>query len=242
MNRPCILLDVDNTVLDFSTAEEKALKRVFLENGISSDDAVIAHFRRINDYCWQMLETGKMTRTQVLYGRFERLFREEGIADADPLSVQDHYEEYLTERHYFMPGAEAVLESLSSRYRLFAVSNGNTETQAKRIASANLKRWFEDFFVSEKIGAEKPSRAFFDYCFEHIPDIEKKYAVMVGDSLTSDIRGGINAGIPTVWFNYRKAEKAADIRPDYIIYTLSELPPLLEEHFGKINGDQIHEQ
>ena len=238
MNRPLVFLDIDNTVLDFSTAEEKALKRVFLENGIPADDDVIAHFRRINDWCWQKLETGELTRPQVLYGRFERLFQEKGIASADPVSVQDRYEIYLTERHYFMPGAEAMLENLSGRYRLFAVSNGNAETQAKRIASAKLQQWFEAFFVSEKVGAEKPSKRFFELCFEKIPGMDRRAAIMVGDSLTSDICGGINAGIPTVWFNYRSAPVPPDIRPDYIIRTLAELPPLLDEHFDNIYGEQ----
>ena len=225
MNRPCIFFDIDNTILDFSTAEEKALKRVFLENGISSDAAVIEHFRRINDYCWQMLEMGKMTRREVLYGRFERLFHEEGIPDTNAVSIQDNYEDYLMERHYFMPGAETMLRNLSGRYRIFAVSNGNTSTQEKRIASAKLQQWFEAFFISEKIGAEKPSKDFFDICFKQIPEFEKKYSIMVGDSLTSDIRGGINAGIPTVWLNSRRVKTPEDIRPDDIIYTLSELPP-----------------
>ena len=241
MNKPCIFLDIDNTVLDFSTAEEKALKRVFQEDGIQADDAVIAHFRRINDFCWQQLEAGKMTRAQVLYGRFEMLFREEGISGADPVPIQDNYEIYLTERHYFMPGAEEMLERLHGRYRLFTVSNGNAVTQEKRIASAELQRWFEAFFISEKIGAEKPSRAFFDYCFERIPGMDLKTSVMVGDSLTSDIRGGINAGIPTVWFNYRSAPLPSDIRPDYTIRKLTELPGLLDEHFRRLFGEHYEE-
>lgn len=242
MFKPCVFLDIDNTVLDFSTAEEKALKRVFFEKGIPFDDAMIGHFRIINDYCWQQLETGGMTRTQVLYGRFEKLFREEGITRADPVSVQDDYENYLTERHYFMPGAEIVLESLSKSYRLFAVSNGNAATQAKRIASAKLQQWFEQFFVSETIGAEKPTKAFFDICFGQIQDFDKNSAVIVGDSLTSDILGGINAGISTVWLNYRNATVKPDIQPDYIIQMLSELPVLLENHFGRINGEKNDEQ
>ena len=239
MNKPCVFLDIDNTVLDFSTAEEKALKRVFLENGIPADDAVIAHFRRINDDCWQQLENGSMTREQVLYGRFEKLFREKGFTDSDPVSVQDCYEDYLTERHYFMPGAEAMLESLHRRYRLFGASNGNAVTQAKRIASANLNQWFEAFFISGMIGAEKPSKAFFNACFQQIQGFERKFAVMVGDSLTSDIRGGIQAGIPTVWFNYRNTELSSDIRPNYIIYTLSELPAVLEKHYERLNGAEV---
>lgn len=238
MNRPLVFLDIDNTVLDFNTAEEKALKRVFLENGLPADDAVIAHFRCINDDCWQRLETGELSRAQVLYGRFERLFREKGIAYADPVSVQDSYEIYLTGRHYFMPGAEDMLKSLYGQYRLFAVSNGNAETQAKRIASAKLQQWFEAFFISEKVGAEKPSKRFFDICFEQIQGIDRSAAVIVGDSLTSDIRGGINAGIPTVWFNYGYAPLPTDIRPDYIIHALAELPPLLDEHFGNIIGEK----
>ena len=242
MNSPCVLLDVDNTVLDFSTAEERALKRVFQEAGITADDAIIEHFRRINNDCWQQLEKGKITRQQVLYGRFERLFLEEGIKEVDVVPVQDRYENYLTERHFFMPGAEEVLEILHGKYRLFTVSNGNAVTQAKRIASARLQRWFEGFFVSETIGVEKPSSAFFDACFSQIPGIERKYTIIVGDSLTSDIQGGINVGIPTVWFNYGKSKPLADIRPDYIIHTLRELPTLLEKHFKEIKEEKNGEK
>ena len=241
MKKPCLFFDLDNTILDFNTAEEKALGKALREAGLTLDAEKLAHYRRINEQCWQALERGEMSRERVLYGRYEQFFREEGFAAADPAAVQDRYEYILSHGHYFMPGAEALLNAFAENYRLFAVSNGNAVTQAGRIASAGLSQWFEDFFISEKIGAEKPSAAFFDYCFSHIAGAEKDSTVIIGDSLTSDILGGINAGIATVWYNFSHKAEPPAISPDYIIHELAELPPLLEKHF--LNREKhFHEQ
>ncbi len=222
---------MDNTVLDFSTAEEKSLFRAFRDIGVLLTDDLLAHFRRINDRCWEMLEEGKLTRRQVLVGRFEKLFEEEKIA-ADAESVQNSYEEYLCSGHFFMPGAEQLLSSLQDFCRLFIVSNGNTLTQDRRIASSGIAPYFEDIFISETIGFQKPGKEFFDYCFSRIPGFDASLAVIVGDSLTSDIRGGINAGITTVWYNYLHKPVPGTEVPDHTITELSQLPALLKTVFS----------
>ncbi len=230
MHRPCVFLDLDNTILDFSMAERKAIWETFGEFGISPTEELLAHFRRINGKQWELLEEGKITRRQVLVVRFEKLFAEEGIT-ADAEAVQNRYESILRCGHYFVPGAEELLEALQGRYRLFLASNGNASTQDSRIASAGIEKYFENMFVSEKLGAEKPSREFFEACFARIPGFDASRAVMVGDSLTSDIRGGINAGLPTVWYNPAGKQRPAQNAPDYTISHLSELPDLLEKCF-----------
>ena len=123
------------------------------------------------------------------------------------------------------------MDRLHKKYRLFLASNGTASVQHGRMTRANLYRFFEEVFVSQEIGHNKPSGAYFAACFARIPGFDPERAMIVGDSLTSDIRGGINAGIKTVWVN--PAHKpCGDIRPDHEIEALSQLEALLEEHYG----------
>jgi 2-haloacid dehalogenase len=124
-------------------------------------------------------------------------------------------------------GAEEAVEALSKKYRLFLASNGTASVQKGRMTSANLYRFFETVFVSQEIGYNKPSKAYFDACFAGIPGFDREKAIMVGDSLSSDIKGGINAGLKTVWVNPNHLS-CGDIRPDYEIEALSQLEALLE--------------
>lgn len=231
-DRPLILLDLDNTILDFDMAERTALSRAFTVMGVAYDDALLKLYNRINIRHWQLLEDGLLTREEVLVKRFEALYREAGI-QADAAQTGVLYERFLAEGHWFMPGAEALLEALSGPYRLFLCSNGSAAVQDGRIASAGIAPYFEKIFVSEHMGANKPEKAYFDLCFAQIPDFCRERTIMLGDSLTSDIRGGINAGVLTCWYNPRKQENPGAIHPDFEISALEDFPPLLEELFGE---------
>ena len=228
--KPCLFLDIDNTVLDFSTAEEKSLLQALFEAGLPATKEILAHFRKINIERWELLEKGILTRNEVLYGRFEVLFAQEGIS-ADAHAVQDRYEELLCSQFYYMPGAIELLEALYGHYRMFIASNGNAVTQDKRIALSGIGKYFENVFVSERVGAQKPSKDFYYACFQSIPGFDPSRAVMIGDSLTSDIRGGLNAGIQTVWYNPENHPLPEQGIPDYSIAHLSELPELLKQIF-----------
>ena len=230
--RPVVLLDIDDTILDFQTAEATALRRTFNEMGVPVNDALIARYSAINRSQWELLEEGVLTREEVLVCRFELLFEELGLPHSGEAACR-RYEELLCEGHWFMPGAERLLEELKGDYRLFIVSNGSAKVQAARLASAAIGPYFEQIFISEEVGAEKPTRAFFDRCFARIPDWDPARAILVGDSLTSDIRGAKNAGMLSVWYNYRGRSGRAEIRPDYEISDLAELPPLLARLFSK---------
>ena len=225
--RPVILLDLDNTILDFNKAERVALSRALTQLGVSFDDAMLARYNRINIQHWEMLEDGLLTREQVLVQRFEALYRELGI-DADAWQTQDLYERLLAEGHWFMPGAEKLLKDLSGPCRLFLCSNGSKSVQDGRIASAGIESCFEKIFVSETMGCNKPEKRYFDLCFEAIPDFRADRCMILGDSLTSDIRGGINAGILTCWYNPQRRENDGPIRPDYEIADLDAFFPLLQ--------------
>ena len=222
-----LFLDLDDTILDFHKAERLAIAKTFRDFGIDPTDEVLHRYHLINKACWERLERNEWTREQVLVNRFGILFGEYGV-DADPAACARAYEKNLSIGHYFLPGAEEAVDRLSQKYRLFLASNGTASVQKGRMTSANLYRFFEKVFVSQELGANKPSEEFFSRAFAQIPDFDPKKAMMVGDSLTSDILGGIRAGMRTCWVNPGHAPARADIPADYEIESLAQLEALLE--------------
>ena len=222
-----LLLDLDDTILDFQKAEHVALSKTLESFGLNPTQEVLTRYNKINKAHWEALERKEMTRDQVLLGRFQMLFREFSV-DADPEKVARSYEHNLGIGHWFLPGAEEAVTALSKKYKLYLASNGTASVQKGRMTSANLYRFFEKVFVSQEIGANKPSPEYFERCFAQIPGFDKAKAIIVGDSLTSDILGGQNAGIATCWVNPNHKERRPDIRVDYEIEALSQLEGLLE--------------
>ena len=223
-----LFLDLDDTILDFHKAERIALGKTIRQFGVEPTEEVLHRYHLINKWHWEQLELGTLTRAEVLTGRFKMLFAELGL-DVDPEKMQAGYEHNLSIGHWFLPGAEEAVDELSKKYRLFLASNGTAVVQKGRMTSANLYRFFEKVFVSQEIGHNKPSKAYFDACFAQIPDFDPAKAMIVGDSLSSDIKGGNNAGIRTCWVNPNHAPRNPEIHVDYEIEALSQLPGLLEE-------------
>ena len=221
-----IFLDLDDTILNFTAGEAKALSQTLREAGIEPTEVILDRYHIINTAHWELLEEGRLTRDEVLVQRFEQLFRELGV-DHSGKAISERYEVLLSCQHDFIPGAKQLLKDLSPRYDLYLASNGAAAVQNPRLDDAGLRPYFKGIFISEEMDADKPSKAFFDACFAAIPGFRLEETVMVGDSLTSDIRGGSNAGLRTVWFNPHGKEPQPDIRPSYTIHALSELLPLL---------------
>lgn len=222
-----ILLDLDDTILDFRWAENQALTGTLQTFGIQPDEEICQQYSRINLEYWRALERKEVTREQLKVGRFRQLLQELG-KEADPAAMGEMYLQRLGQGHRFLPGAQETLEILAEKYRLFLVTNGNPPVQYGRLASAGITHHFEKLFISMEIGHNKPSAEFFDYCFSNIPGFEKEKAIIVGDSLFSDIQGGINAGIKTCWVNPDHRPVREEIVPDYQIERLPELLPILE--------------
>lgn len=223
-----VFLDLDDTILDFQRGERRAIHRAFVEMGLPTDEATVERYIEINLACWKALERGEMGRDEVLVGRFEMLFDELQI-DASPIVAQNIYEALLSKEHDFIPGAEELLRQFekSGKYDLYMATNGISVVQKPRISDSGVGRYFKGIFISEEIGYAKPRKEYFDACFEKIEGFRSDETIIVGDSLTSDILGGINAGIPTCHFN-PKDKPYGDIKPDYKIKKLSELIPLLD--------------
>jgi len=231
IEKPVVLLDLDNTILDFNRAEYRALGRALGAQGLPFNDEIAALYHEINNRHWEMMEDGLLTRSEVLVKRYEALFRALGLP-GDAEKTQKLYEGYLAEGHWFMPGAEELLNSLSESCRLFICSNGVQFVQDGRIKSAGIAPFFEKIFISEHMDGNKPELRFFDQCFREIPGFDRSRAIILGDSLSSDIRGGINAGILTCWYNPQGRENTGPIKPDYEIRELSEFEALLRRIFG----------
>ncbi len=220
-----LFLDLDDTILDFHKAERLAISKTIRDFGVEPTEEILARYHVINKWHWEQLELGTYTRDQVLVKRFQVLFDELGHSVDAPVCAKA-YERNLSIGHYFLPGAEEAVKRLHQKYRLFLASNGTAIVQHGRMTSAGLYPYFEKVFVSQDIGYNKPSREYFAGCFAQIPGFDVSKAMIVGDSLTSDIRGGINAGLKTVWVNPGHAD-CGDIRPDYQIEALSQLEDLL---------------
>ena len=222
-----LLIDLDDTILDFHKAERVGLENTLRHFGLEPTEETVALYLQINAAHWRALEQGQMTRKQVNEGRFETLFHQLG-REVDGGACAAYYLSQLALTHDYLPGAEEAVKRLAQKYRLFIASNGNSSVQYPRLAASGLNDYIEKAFISEALGQNKPSKAYFDLCFAQIPDFDPRQAVMVGDSLTSDIQGGINAGLPTVWVNPSGKTNTTAICPDYEIRNLSELEQLLE--------------
>ena len=215
-----VLFDLDDTLFDFHKAEKIALTKTLVHFGIDPTEEILALYSTINAAHWKRLELGEISREEVKVGRYRELFKTIGV-ECDPVKATAYYESMLAIGHYFMPGAPELLEELYRKYRLYIVSNGTAKVQEGR-------------FISQILGANKPDKQFFDICFAEIPDFSLSETVIIGDSLSSDIKGGINAGITTVWFNPKGIENDNNIKPDYTIKELSEVPGLLSQISAKI--------
>ena len=228
-----VLFDLDDTLFDFHKAEKIALTKTLVHFGIDPTEETLALYSTINAAHWKRLELGEISREEVKVGRYRELFKTIGV-ECDPVKATAYYESMLAIGHYFMPGAPELLEELYGKYRLYIVSNGTAKVQEGRIGSSGIAKYMDGIFISQILGANKPDKQFFDICFAEIPDVSLSETVIIGDSLSSEIKGGINAGIITVWFNPKGIENDNDIKPDYTIKELSEVPGLLSQISAKI--------
>lgn len=226
-----IFLDLDDTILDFHRSEAVALSKTLQSLNVTPTEAVIKRYSEINRAHWKALERKELTREQVLTGRFRQLFEELGM-NVSPNVAQSLYEKNLSESHFFIDGAPRLLMTLSQKYPLYIASNGTTIVQKSRIASAGIGRYFKGIFLSQELGADKPQIEFFERATGQIEGYTPEESIILGDSITSDILGGINAGMHTCWFNphHRDGE---EVTPEFEIADLAEFDSVLQ----KLNGN-----
>jgi len=224
-----LLFDVDDTLLDFQKAEKVALRMLFEEKGIPLTSEVEAQYKKINKNLWDAFEEGEINRDEVVNTRFSILFKEYG-EEVDGILFENNYRSYLEEGDQLMQGAFEFINQIQSEYDLYIVTNGISKTQDKRLRNAGLHSLFKDIFVSEDTGFQKPMKEYFDYVFERIPNFSFEEGLIIGDSLSADIKGGYVAGIDTCWFNPEKKSNDSEIVPTYEVHNFEELHALLKRY------------
>ncbi len=217
-----LLFDVDGTLLDFDRAEQDGISGLMEHYGVPVTEEHVEKYHLTNKRYWEMLERGEISRDRLLGQRFEEFFGEFGVT-VDGAATDDLYRKYLNASAVLMDGAIELLEALKGRCPMYLVTNGVAETQYHRLAKSGLDQYFDGIFISEEVGAQKPQMEFFEYCFGKMGRRDVENMLIIGDSLTSDMRGGNNAGIDTMWFNPHGQENTTDVRLTYEIRTLDEV-------------------
>ena len=220
MKYTTILFDSDDTLLDFKSSEKQAIYKAFEKAGLLFNEELRALYSEINHGLWKALERGETTTEELLCERFRQLFELCGY-DYNPAAMNDLYFNSLSETSFTMEGAVDILEYLYGRYELDIITNGVGYIQTSRLNNAGLRKYIKHLFISGEIGAAKPDRMFFDHVLTHIDEKDKSRILVVGDSLTSDIRGAINSGLDCVYIGNGESQAT------YNIASISELKNLL---------------
>lgn len=222
-----LLFDVDGTLLDFKAAEKSGLRAIFRSHGYEFNPSVEKRYNEINGRLWLEFEQGKITRDTVINTRFQELFDSLGIK-ADGVQTEREYREQLNRSCDRIEGALEICKKLSVGHTLYIVSNGVSKTQHMRLEGSGLAPYFRDIFVSEDTGFQKPQAEFFSYCFHRIPGFRKEETLIIGDSLSSDILGGNNAGIDTCWYHPGREQKTGKATVTFEISSLLQLESVLQ--------------
>lgn len=222
-----VLLDVDGTLLDFDAAERLGVCAVMRAWGVEPTDYLVERYHQINQGFWKSFERGEIARDEIFGNRYRKFFAAIG-KEVDGDAAEALYREQLDNCAILMDGAEEICSWLKEKgYDLYIVTNGVSSTQYSRLKRSGLDQYFTDIFVSEDTGSQKPQKEYFDYCFARIREKDPARMLIVGDSQTSDIRGGLNAGIAACWLNDGTQPRAAGVKADYEIRRLEELKRIL---------------
>ena len=225
-----LLWDIDGTVLDFLASEAYAIRALFQKYNIGEcDDEKLRLYSQINVKYWQKLERGKMTKPEILVERFREFFSIIGADTSIAESFNIDYQVTLGDHIEFVGNAEEILLSQKGRFTLAAVTNGTKVAQEKKLRLSGLDKVFDSIFISEDIGAEKPSEEFFKVVFEELDITDKKEVLIIGDSLTSDMKGGFLSRIDTCWYNPKGKENTLGIPVTYEIDDLDKIEDIVSK-------------
>lgn len=225
-NYEIILFDLDNTLFDFDIDQKKAYYGAIDSIGYILDDRMYKKYCEINEFMWHMLNDGMMGLEEVFVRRHERFFDIYGI-DYSPKDFDNLLTLHFQKTGTTIKGVIELLEKLKYYYVLVVASNGPKDQQYHRLKNSGLMDYFEKIFISEEVGYNKPELEFYQNIFDSMNVYDKSKYLMVGDSISSDILGGINAGIDTCWYNPKRKSKRLRISPTYEIQNISKVGDIL---------------
>ena len=217
-----LLVDLDNTLLDFDKSSSTALKATFDHFNLEDPQTAMQIYNRINHQCWDAFEEGDLDIPQLKQLRFD-LFVSEMKLDLSGKVVNRFYLDLLAQQVHEIEGARSFLDWSSERFNLVLATNGFAEIQYPRLDISGLKKYFQAVVVSEEIGVQKPHRAFYDHAFELMKHPAKNEVMMIGDSLSSDIRGGLDYDILTCWFDQKNRGPSVGISPHFVVDHLNKI-------------------
>lgn len=224
-----LLWDIDGTLLNFHMSEKYAIRKCFEIFGMGTcTDEMLARYSVINRGFWERLERGELTRQQVLRGRFEEFFRTEGLPTDQTDAFNAEYQIRLGDKVFFHDNGYELVKNLKGHVKQYAVTNGTLVAQERKLELSGLAELFDGVFISEVLGVDKPKLEFFEKVWEAIGTYDPDTVAIIGDSLTSDMQGGNNAGIRCWWYNPDGKKNETGVRIDRELCSLQEIQGFLE--------------
>ena len=219
-------MDLDNTIIDFNECARHSIMNIFADLGFNYDEHVFETFITENVKIWKRLELGEIDKPYLRANRWNIILGKLGIK-YDGTIIEERFENGVAKGAYPVEYAYELLEYLYKKYDIYVVSNGFRFVQESRVKIGKYDKYFKELFLSEDIGIQKPDTRFFDYCYEKIGRPPKEDLILIGDSLSADIKGGNNFGIDTIWFNKNSDPESDTIKATYTVTHLKEIENLL---------------
>ena len=227
MKKDIFLLDADDTILDFHGASNLGLRSVLQEFGYEWKDEYGAIYKRLNDSLWAKLERGELTREKLVEIRFPTYLELLGFTTVSGEKFNEKYLRYIAENPMFMQGGEDFLHKLPKFGRVYIVTNGSYVIQKSRFRIVEMDKYAEKIFISQEVGADKPSPVYTKFVLENIPDFDKARAVWIGDSLSADIKAACEAGIDSIWYNPKNKPHSGAFLPTFTANSFEEIEKIL---------------
>ena len=232
MKKKFLLFDVDRTLLDFDRSEAEAIKNTLRHFGLPVTDEICARYPAINESLWEEFEKGTIEKATILYRRFDILFSEFSLT-CDSKEFDGYYRADLSKHAFLIDGAKELLLSLKAKgYQIHYVTNGTAGVQYPRLKKSGLDALAYGIFLSEEIGFQKPEKAFFDAVFPKISNFKLEEAIIIGDSLSSDMKGGENVGLDTMWYNPKKVSNRLNLSVTYEVTDFRQIESILDRLRG----------
>lgn len=226
-----LLFDIDGTLMDFDHDMDYAFRYMYEHSGLSKSkpltEELMEQYEKHNKYWWRCFEQGKCSKVELFNNRFVDFFEEANLPSLDPNWINELYFDALGKTGTLLSGAEKLLSDLHVHYKLYIVTNGNAASQKTRLERSGILRYIENYFISETTGYAKPDKRYFDYVLSHIPGAKPKDCIVIGDSLSSDMLGALNAGMDSIWYNPKGLAADPKIPVTHEVETLDSIRNIL---------------